>query len=366
MMLPSLALVLPLFASLLPSTHACCRVTYKNRKDNHSVLIGRSVDFAEDDDTAIWAFPTGTRRNGGVVENSYSWRARYGSATAVMYDRVFVEGVNTKGLTGSTLFVGTTEFGDRDRRRSGISAGVWMQYFLDMYGSVAEAAQDFCPQSNAKERFQVAGESLVPGIESKMHIALSDMSGDNLIMEYVKGRLQCHHSRNYTVVTGDNYHYRKGRDSGKIWDEVKNYQFPEEPEPKDRFRRLYFFNHRIQPANDLATAIGNTMGMMRAVSNPMTDTPPGHAQKKDLWPTQWRMYTDPGQGFVLYESATTPLTFTYSLNAFDQHLNGKVLVLKLADVVWDWRKGNGDMSYKFRDPGNMRCPFTQLMKGQGG
>jgi choloylglycine hydrolase len=179
---------------------ACSRVTYNAGNDR--ITIGRSVDFVADTNTTIFAFPAGLARSGGVGDRPFNWTSKYGSITTLMYDKAYTEGVNSEGLTGSTLYLGDSEFEKRDPDRPGMFVGLWMQYFLDMYATVSEAARDICPGSG-HEPFQVVVKSVVPGVKTNLHLSFTDPSGDNLIMEYVKGKLTCWQSENYTVMTNE-------------------------------------------------------------------------------------------------------------------------------------------------------------------
>jgi choloylglycine hydrolase len=175
-------------------------VTYNAGNDRY--LIGRSVDFVADTNTTIYAFPAGLSRNGGIDDYPFNWTSKYGSVTALMYDKAYTEGVNSEGLAGSTLYLGDSEFEPRNSSRPGMFVGLWMQYFLDTYATVADAARAYCP-GNGTEPFQVVVKSIVPTVQTNLHLSFSDPSGDNVIMEFAKGKLTCYQSVNYTVMTNE-------------------------------------------------------------------------------------------------------------------------------------------------------------------
>lgn len=59
-----------------------------------------------------------------------------------------------------------------------------------MYATVADAAKDYCLRTR-KELFQVVVKPIIPGVTTNLHLSFTNPSRDNLIMEYVKGKLMC-------------------------------------------------------------------------------------------------------------------------------------------------------------------------------
>ncbi|KAL6410537.1 hypothetical protein AUP68_06963 [Ilyonectria robusta] len=353
-------------AGLIASAMACSRVAYKAGGASNRITIGRSLDFVVDTNTTIWAFPAGLRRFGGVSGNPFTWRSRYGSVTAVALDEVYTEGVNSEGLTGSAMYLDQIDYGARVGRVPGMFVGVWMQYFLDMYATVAEAAKDSCPSEGGEQKFQVVETSLRREFSAGVHLSISDTKGDNLILEFVEGKLKCHHSPNYTVVTNEpSFAQQLAIDA--YWKPLSNYTLPGTSTPADRFARLSHYNRIIPPAVDLEIAISNTAGMIRAVSTPIKDQDleedgngdedeDEDASAPEVWPTLWRMFTDTLDKIVFYESATSPMNFWYDVGALNLTKGASVTRLSLADV--SWRKRVGDVTDKFEPVPDNECIWT--------
>jgi choloylglycine hydrolase len=202
---------------------ACARVVYKSHHQaDPSYITGRAVDYTPDNDLTFWGFPAGISRHGGISDNPLEWKSRYASTMAIMFNKIFVEGLNEKGLSGSSLFLGGSNYSKRNTR-PGISAGVWLQYYLDRYANVEDIAKDHCPKrKRGKTKIHVVREHAVEGVETKIHIALTDTRGDNLIMEHVDPgkRLRCYRSKDFDVVAGDSYHMKRERNKEKIWSKV--------------------------------------------------------------------------------------------------------------------------------------------------
>jgi penicillin V acylase-like amidase (Ntn superfamily) len=104
----------------------------------------------------------------------------------------------------------------------------------------------------------------------------------------------------------------------------------------------------MQKSDDFASALANTMGMIRGIMVPQIHINLADNRIRDLWPTQWMMYTDPALGFVYFESARTPLSFTYKLSSFDLTEGSDIKLLRVRDRPWDWQNGTGDLTQEFR------------------
>ena len=204
---------------LVSKALACSRVTYHAGVDDR-ITIGRSMDFVTSTNSSIYIFPAGQKRNGSVGENSLQWTSKYGSMTTSMYDIVTIDGMNSEGLTGSVLYLGDSDYGQRNTSRPGLAIGWWLQYFLDSYPSVAAAAKGIQDQN-----IQVVTADMVPGVSSTGHISLSDKSGDNLIMEYLDNKLVVHHGKQYQVMTNDPT-YDTQLAINEYWEPIANQSLP--------------------------------------------------------------------------------------------------------------------------------------------
>ena len=126
--------------SMVLQADACTRFIYETGTKNY--IVGRSMDWAEDPGTDLWAFPRGMQRDGGLGEQSIKWTTKYGSVISSFYGIATVEGMNEAGLVANTLYLVESDYGDA--KASGkplISVGAWTQYALDNYATVAEAVE---------------------------------------------------------------------------------------------------------------------------------------------------------------------------------------------------------------------------------
>ncbi|KAH6887951.1 nucleophile aminohydrolase [Thelonectria olida] len=348
-----------ILASLLTPVLACSRVTYNSTTSRHHThfVVGRSLDSLSPTNTTIWAFPPGARRFGGVQDNPFVWTSKHGTVSAVVNSTLYTEGVNTRGLAGSALLAQQSVFQERKESRPSIFSGVWMQYFLDMHASVHDVAEAYCPDEGGEEPFQVVPELILDEIEAKLRVVLSDAAGDNLIIEFVDGRLRCHHSEDFTVST-DGPSYEEQTAVNKFWQPIGQESLPGTSRASDRFVRLSHYNALVPHALNPEAALSYTAGMVRAVSTPML---PSHKNKKHdtdagTWPTQWRVYTDLDTQKVYYESATSPLSFWYDVNELNMTEGAEPMVLTVDHVPPSKRMR--DVTDKFETVTENSCIWT--------
>ncbi len=63
------------------------------------------MDWVEDMQTNLWAFPRGMKRNGGLSSGSLEWTSKYGSIVASVYEGGSADGMNEKGLVANMLYL---------------------------------------------------------------------------------------------------------------------------------------------------------------------------------------------------------------------------------------------------------------------
>ncbi|KEF57085.1 uncharacterized protein A1O9_07275 [Exophiala aquamarina CBS 119918] len=314
--------LLTLFVS---SSWACSRVTYNSTiTDGNRITTGRSMDWFMTTNASIWTFPAGMSRNGAAGANSLTWTSKYGSVITAMYDAAVVDGINSKGLTGNFLYLANANYGTRKPSLPGISVGAWLQYFLDSYATVDEAANDLYT-AEGREKFQVVTAELIPGTPSLGHISLTDESGDNLILEYLDGVLTVHHGLQYTVMTNSPSYYQQLAIM-EYWLPIGNQSLPGTRRPADRFARLSYYNNVTAPSSSLEESVAITASMIRAVSVPITPSLPG---EPDVATTLWRTYADTRALKYFWESTVQPMFLWIDLGDFDLSIFGQVMLLDL-------------------------------------
>lgn len=184
------SLITALFYSSLHESEACTRVLWT--ENGQLVIVGRTMDWGDSTHPDLWVFPRGLARDGNAGPDSVLWRSKYGSLAASAYGEVTVDGLNERGLSGHVLYFKEADFGVPETGKKVLASGVWLQFILDNYGSVAEAVKDAQSWSVVMNR--------VNGHDVKIHIALEDESGDSAIFELVNKKLVIHHHKKYKVL----------------------------------------------------------------------------------------------------------------------------------------------------------------------
>ncbi len=141
--------------------------------------------------------PAARHRPAGRVGGSLSWTSKFGSVVAGAFDMMTVDGMNEAGLSGHILWLAESDYGTHDPTRPALSMAVWMQYFLDNFATVAEAAA-WIEQTEVQV---VPLGDPATGEVPAVHLALDDATGDSAIVEYIDGKVTVWHDRSYHVMT---------------------------------------------------------------------------------------------------------------------------------------------------------------------
>ncbi|HYD64076.1 linear amide C-N hydrolase [Azospirillum sp.] len=304
-----LALVLGLAA---PAADACTRIFYKGAKGYP--VIARSLDWTEDTSTDIWAYPRGMKRDGGIDAGSIRWTSRFGSVTASLYDMATVDGMNEAGLMGNMLYLGEAEYDtkEKDKEKANLptlSVGAWLQYALDNFATVAEAVKAL-----KEEPFRVIAPPMPTGDKAGAHLALSDISGDTAIFEYIGGKLVIHHGRDYGTMTNSPT-FDQQLAINTYWKDVgSTAMLPGTHRAADRFVRADYYVNAADKYDDTQKATAAALSVIRAVSVPIGIKDP---QKPNIATTIWRTAADPKAKRYYYESAWTPSVMWVNIGQLD-------------------------------------------------
>jgi len=305
------ALTLFSTAAVLPSVAQACTRTLYSGSDN-MVITGRSMDWMQDMQTDLWAFPRGMARNGAAGPDSPKWVSKYGSVIASAYNIASADGMNDQGLVANLLYLTESDYGKQGDKPP-MSISLWAQYVLDNYATVAEAVDGLRAQP-----FRIIASNLPNGSAAELHLSISDPSGDSAIFEYLDGDLVIHHGKQYTVMT-NSPSYDQQLALNSYWEEIGGLKFlPGTNRAADRFARASFllgalpvkadpnFISAVPEQTYAHQAIAEVMSVMRAVSVPLGITTPG---APNIASTLWRTVADQKNKVYYFDSATTPNVF---------------------------------------------------------
>ena len=178
---------------------ACTRAVYLG--PDGMTVTGRTMDWREDPLTNLYIFPRGTARRGANTDDTVFWTSKYGSLSAAGYDIGITDGMNEAGLVANLLFLPESVYERPGDTRPVMGLSIWTQYVLDNFATVDEAVAEL-----SKEKFRIDAPDLPNGVQSRLHLAVSDPSGDSAIFEYIDGRLVIHHGRQYQVMTNSPFY----------------------------------------------------------------------------------------------------------------------------------------------------------------
>ena len=287
----------------------CARVLWA--PNGRAVVVGRSMNWPDDPQVELWAFPRGIDRVGLAGKNPLKWTTKYGSVAVGFLGVATADGVNEKGLAASVLWLDEANYGKRDDAIPGISATLWGQFYLDSFATVAEAVA-FTKKTPVQPVAVKNGREV-----SQLHLALADATGDSAVIEFVGGKSNVYHGREFAVLTN----------SPPLPEQLKNlerYRGPgalEAPakdlaNSADRFVAASRLLADLRKPGSDRQAAADLFGVLRGVSVPRL--------------TRWRAVADLTNRVYYFESAASPAVVWVRLDRLKLDAGGPVLKLDLA------------------------------------
>lgn len=304
---------------VLNPIEACTRALFTG--EDGTVMVGRSLDWAEDMFSDLYVFPRGLKRNSAAGDRSFDWTSKYGSVIVSGYHAGTVDGLNEKGLAANLLYLAESDYGPAIAGKPILTTPAWAQYALDNFATVSEAVDAL-----AKETFTLQAPILPNNKPAQAHLALSDPTGDSAIFEYVNGKLVIHHGKEFTVMTNSPT-YNQQLALNTYWESIGGTVFmPGTNRAADRFARAYFYitniPRKVNPNIITAVpekkfeyqAVASVLSVIRSVSVPLgTSTP----NEPNIGTTFWRIVADQKNLVYYYDSATSPNAFWVRLSDLD-------------------------------------------------
>lgn len=291
-----------------PWAQACSRALWSD--SGQGVAVGRTMDWFEDTKTNLWILPRGIERDGGVGKNSMHWKAKYGSLVAPIYDIASSDGMNEKGLTANLLYLVESDYGKRDEALPGMAISLWGQFFLDNFATVAEAVKYM-----QEHPFQLVTSMIgTTGKPGTAHLSLADPSGDSAIVEFIGGKPNIYHGRQYTVMTNSPPYSQQLQN-------LKQYQglggskpLPGSSQAADRFVRAAACLLGLPKPTDFRENVAYLLSVMRDVSAPFGVGEPG---QPNIAATRWRTLADMTHRVYFFESTLSPNIVWIQLDKLD-------------------------------------------------
>ena len=274
----------------------CTRVIWPDAAG--SVLVGRNMDYHRDTGTNLWLLPQGVERNDGVG-GSLSWTAEYGSVVAGAFDMMSVDGMNEAGLAGHILWLAESDYGSRDTSKPSLSMAIWLQYFLDNFATVADAAAWIVDSDVQVVPLGDPATGEVPAV----HLALDDATGDSAIIEYLDGKATVWHDRDYRVMTNSPSFDKQI----ELLKEVDGFggtkPLPGTTLASDRFARAAYYVGRLPEPKSEVEAVAGMFSVIRNAAQPFRIPDP---DKPYASQTIWQTVSDLTNKRYVFDSTTRP------------------------------------------------------------
>lgn len=298
------ALLVLCAAAVMPQpSRACSRVVYIG--DKEIVLVGRTLDWRTPIPTNLYVYPQGVDKTSMPTGPCLKWKSKYATVLAVGYDGGVTEGMNERGLVMNGLFCKGTiyrEAPEGDTKTPVVSLAMLVSYFLDNFATVEEV--DTWLSSND---FAIYGKTFDGGTVSALHWAITDRSGQTLLIEYVNGKITTFMGKDLLVLTNDPPHAQMMAIE-KYWQGVGGVNMlPGTVKSADRFVRASFFINHVPKDYEYREALGSLTSIMGTVSVPYGYEIEG---EPNVSSTQWTSVSD-STGDKYYFRLATSTGFLY-------------------------------------------------------
>jgi len=194
---------------------------------------------------------------------------------------------------------------------------------LDNVATVEEAVA-----AMEKDEFYVIPMKSPDGKEGTVHLSISDATGDSAIFEYIDGKLQIHHSRDYQVMTNSPPFEQQMALNG-YWQNIGGTtMLPGTNRASDRFVRASFYINAVPKTADAVQGIANVFSVMRNTSVPLGISTP---ERPEISSTIWRTVADQKNRRYFFESTRQPNVFWVDMANLDLSAGSPSRKLTLTD-----------------------------------
>ncbi|MFS1489738.1 linear amide C-N hydrolase [Vibrio splendidus] len=299
----------------------CTRIIYET--NTGKFITGRGMDW--NDPTAksrVVVYPRGLKQTGGDMDNALTWTSKYGSIFSSFYDAASSDGMNECGLVANTLYLAEADYGDVAlSEKPRMSIGAWNQYFLDNFATVAEAVE-----AMQDVPFIIAAPMLPNGRAAAVHLAISDVSGDSAVFEYIDGDLVIYHSKAHRVMTNSPT-FDQQLAINNYWEIIGgNRMLPGTISAADRFVRVNYLLKSTPKFDDGVMATSAAMSIMRSIGVPLGMEDPDHP---NISATLWRSLGDHEAKRYYFESSIQPAIFWLDIDSVNLEVGAPIMSVEV-------------------------------------
>lgn len=314
--------LLAVFSSInFNRSEACTRVVYDGPEG--MTATGRTMDWKEDPQTNLYIFPRGEKRKGADSAETLEWVSKFGSVVAAGYDIGICDGMNEKGLVANLLFLPESVYEIQNDTRPILGLSIWTQYILDNFATVEEAVAEL-----SKDNFRIDAPDLPNGVKSRLHMAISDPTGNSSIIEYLDGHVSIYQGKEYQVLTNSPA-YDLQLAVNNYWKQIGDLNMlPGTNRSSDRFARASFYINAVEQTSDPEIAIPTVFSVIRNVSVPYGISTP---DSPHIASTRWRSVCNQ-KDLVYYFEKTIPMKILHvCLKDLDFSEKSGERILKMTD-----------------------------------
>ena len=304
---------------ITPDASACTRVVFVG--DSAQVITGRTLDWKSNIPTNLYVYPRGLEKQ-GYTDGVLKWTSKYASVVAVGYDAGVSEGLNEKGLSVNLLYLPDSKYqlpGEDPRMK--LSTALWASFVLDNFASTKEAV-DYL----SKDQLQIVAPAMPDGSSTTLHMAISDNTGYNAIIEYIDGKLQLYEGYEYKVLT-NSPPYSEQLAINSYWESVGGMNMlPGTNRSTDRFARASFYIDAVPKNSNHAMALAGVFGVIDNCSVPVGIEVPG---KPEMSSTRWRSCADQRDLVYYFKPTIDPSVMWVDLKDFNLEKGAPIMKLDM-------------------------------------
>ena len=328
------------------STEACTRAVYTTKSGN--VIVGRTMDWMAQEYPFIRKNPRGIKYKSTNFKNGLSWTSKYGSVAISGSFKGVNSGVNEKGLEVDCLWLDISDYGKLSANEKAISIVDFTQYLLDNFATVDEVVK-FIKTTNP--RITLGKDANILGVELKLHFVVTDKTGNNVLIEYLDGKVNLHNYKGRFVVTNDpeynrmtairDYYEQLGIGRNMPGSSLSEARFVYTTGWLNQYTEniLPGYIEGIPNKNFDEQAVMSVLSLMRGVSTPLGVEIEGDPNNTS---TLWRTVTDLKNNKFYFDSALTMATFwvdytklDYSSKKKELPLTGKTFLGDITELLND-------------------------------
>ncbi|MEM1362646.1 MAG: choloylglycine hydrolase family protein [Pseudomonadota bacterium] len=308
-----------------------------------TVVAARTMEWGSFDLLPVMTFlPAGTELSGMDMPDGKpgaSWTARYDVTGVTLLDQMlFGDGMNSEGLSISLLYLpGFAEFQDYlpDQAANSIAPPDFVGYMLSQFATVAEVQE-------ALQSVRVV-PIVTPelGMAAPVHYAITDKSGDEIIVEYVDGELNIHEETLGVMTNSPPYDWHvtnvrnylnlravdwptievEGIDMAPIGVGTGMIGLPGDYTPPSRFIRALAWTQTSRPTTGGSDTVSEVMRILDSFQLPLPSADenpnPSELAPLEYSATQYTVAYDLKNLTVYFHTSDNPAIRSVSMTAFD-------------------------------------------------